>query len=124
MLPNPLPTSLGYSVNNFGENDLGWFTFSQSGGSIADNGLYYSSTTLSFLSGLPFPTNYLSVGSYTGNLSGDAVYPTTGSTLGFQGKASLTITDISASPVPEPSNLVLLATGLLSLTGIARKQFI
>jgi hypothetical protein len=49
---------------------------------------------------------------------------TLGTTTTFDGHVILTITDLSASSVPEPSTLALFSTGILGLAGTARRRFL
>src|SRR5215510_1608405 len=71
-LSNPVSTPF-YVVNNFGTNDIGWFAFSQSGGSISNTPLIsYSDTTFSFAPKPPFNSiHYItSPGTFDGGVDG------------------------------------------------------
>jgi hypothetical protein len=54
-----------------------------------------------------------------------AFLTTLGTNTAFNGKVTLTITDLSTTPsVPEPSTIALLGTGILGLAGTARRKFL
>ncbi len=100
---DPLPTSLGYSVQNAGTNKIGGFGFSNAGGSIADGSAVYSSTTFVFMPNT-FSTDYIRTpGVFAGTVFGS-------SSGFFSGKARLTVTDTLA--VPEPATWAVMILGL------------
>ena len=100
----PLATSVGYTVQNLGENVHGWFAFSNSGGSLTDSGFNFSSTSFLFEPAAASGGYYTSAGVYSGSVTGDVP------SGGFNGRAQLTITDTSTA-TPEPSSFALLALG-------------
>ena len=112
-LPSPLPTPVGYPVNNFGETNQGTFAFSEEGGSIENNLVYFSSTTFIFQT-FPLTTEYLGPGTYFGYTEGNNPFV-------FAGTGSLTVTDLST---PEPSTFVLLGTGLLGVASVACRRIL
>jgi hypothetical protein len=101
-LGNPLPTPLGYNVNNFGENALAWFGFSETGGLLQDDGFTFSVTSFLFEA---FPiasrSGYITEpGRYVGRVDGNAPFS-------FNGIGVLTVTE-----VPELSTWIVVFSAL------------
>jgi hypothetical protein len=121
-LSNPVSTSLGYSVNNFGTNTCGNFAFSQTGGSISGVGIAcsvgFSDTTFAFSPTATFGCCYITeTGTFDGQITGNTPSAFDGSGVAFNGSAVLTITDTAsvAGPIAGAGlpGLILAAAGLL-----------
>jgi hypothetical protein len=114
-LPGALPTSLGYDVLNFGTNNIGWFGFSNSGGSLGDGGFGYSSTSFLYTPAVNHPGYITAPGVYAGDVNGNAPFA-------FSGSATLTVTDTSLTgSVPEPMTWTLMIAGF-GLAGVALRR--
>jgi hypothetical protein len=112
-LATPDPTSLGYTIVNYGEDTEGFFAFSNAGGSISNTSggeVGFSATTFDFDPNTKQADYFQSYGTFTGTAIGNA--PTF-----FNANVTLTIT-------PEPSTIGLLGTGLSGLFYIGRRRFL
>ncbi len=113
----PDPTSLGYTIVNYGEDTEGFFVFDNSGGSISNNvggEVGFSGTTFDFDPDVKQTDYYQTFGTFTGTAIGNDPSFTPSF---FNANVTLTIT-------PEPSTIGLLGTGLTSLFYIGRRRFL
>ena len=111
-LDTPRATTLGYDVKNFGENSIGWFGFSNAGGSLFDDVFSFSSTTILFAPDSWASNFFTAPGVYNGHVTGNAPGG------GFSNSEGvLTIT----ASVPEPASWALFIGGF-GLTGAAMRR--
>jgi hypothetical protein len=115
-LTTPDPTSLGYTIVNYGEDTEGFFAFSNAGGSISNTPggeVGFSGTTFDFNPNVKQTDYYQTFGTFSGTAIGND--PSFASPF-FNATATLTIT-------PEPSTIGLLGTGLSGLMYFGRRRF-
>ena len=121
--PVPLPTSFGYDVNFVYTNVLGWWAFSPDAGASIDDDTGFGFDDASFLFS-PVPTRvgyFTAPGTYFGKVVGNAPYTPGGPAYSIQGLATLVITETLA-PVPEPTSLLLVGSGVIVLFGRYRRR--
>jgi PEP-CTERM motif len=112
-----IPTSLGYTILNYGENISGEFLFSNTGGAIDDLEETFSGTSFAFNPDVLQADYYQTLGTFTGFGFGNA--PSY-----FNAHATLTITSEPSATTPEPSTIGLLGTGLTGLFYVGRRRFL
>ena len=105
--PAPIPTPFGYDVNYIYTNPIGYFGFSpDAGAAVGVNSFTYDGEAFLF-SPTPTADDYFrQPGTYGGSIIGFAPSFLTGSAT-----LSITGTPESPAPIPEPTSILLVASG-------------
>ncbi len=108
--------SMGFDVNYFGANSLGWFGFDDDGSAVIDDFHFaFIGASFVFNSDDNISSHIVSPGTWDGGLIGNRIQ----SPVGISGLATLTITE---NIVPEPATMMLFGIGLLGLAGVSRRK--
>lgn len=120
--PTTITTPLGYNVNYVHTSRLGWWGFSQGNDAqIADSHYLFGNASFLFLPAAPLESYFGQPAVIAGQVVGSVADPASNTRTGFGGLATLVVRD-SPAPVPEPTSILLVASGAGALVMRYRRK--